>query len=168
MDWKREQVYDALVALSKENIIEYIPRKKTPYITFTLERQAKEHIVLTKEAYDNRRERYILRIKSVLDYAQETTVCRSQILLSYFGEKETNPCGQCDICLKRKETEVNTELFERINNNVLEVLKVEPLPINALLKNLNFNEKQVLEVIRFMIDAGTVTENERMQLCVKK
>ena len=167
LEWTRERVYDELVLLSKERIIAYIPRKKTPYITFTLERQETNHIVLGKEAYDDRRNRYITRVKSVLDYAKEENVCRSQVLLAYFGEKNTNPCGQCDICLKKKENEVSGDLFEKIKTAVFEVLKKESLPINALLKKIAFNEKQVLGVIRFLIDNEHIIENEQMQLTIR-
>jgi len=167
LEWTRKRVYDELVLLSKERIIEYIPRKKTPYLTFTLERQETNRIVLNKEAYDDRRERYITRVKSVLDYAKEENVCRSQVLLSYFGEKDTKPCGQCDICLKKKENEVGTDLFEKIKTAVFEVLNEEPLPINSLLRKIPFKEPQAIQVIRFLIDNGHIEENELMQLGLK-
>jgi ATP-dependent DNA helicase RecQ len=168
LEWTRERVYDELVLLSKERIIEYIPRKKTPYITFTLERQETERIVLGKEAYDDRRERYITRVKSVLDYAKEENVCRSQVLLSYFGEKNTKPCGQCDICLKNKENEIGNDLFEKIKTAVFEILKKEALPINSLLRKIPFKEPQAIQVIRFLIDNEHIAENELMQLILKK
>ena len=168
LDWTHEHVYEELVALSKEQIIDYIPRKKTPYITFTLERQETERIVLSKEAYDDRRERYISRVKSVLDYAKEENVCRSQILLAYFGEKNTKPCGQCDICQKNKETEVGTDLFEKIKTKVFEILEKEPLAINSLLRKLPFKEPQSIQVIRFLIDNDHLIQNEYMQLKKKE
>ena len=168
LDWTHEHVYEELVALSKEQIIDYIPRKKTPYITFTLERQETERIVLSKEAYDDRRERYISRVKSVLDYAKEENVCRSQILLAYFGEKNTKPCGQCDICQKNKETEVGTDLFEKIKTKVFEILEKEPLAINSLLRKLPFKEPQSIQVIRFMIDNDHLIQNDYMQLKKKE
>jgi ATP-dependent DNA helicase RecQ len=168
LDWTHEHVYEELVALSKEQIIDYIPRKKTPYITFTLERQETERIVLSKEAYDDRRERYISRVKSVLDYAKEENVCRSQILLAYFGEKNTKPCGQCDICQKNKEAEVGTNLFEKIKTKVFEILEKEPLVINSLLRKLPFKEPQSIQVIRFLIDNDHLIQNEYMQLKKKE
>lgn len=168
LDWTREKVYDELIGMSKERIIEYIPRKKTPFITFTVERLATERIVLGKEAYDDRRERYISRVKSVLDYAKEENICRSQVLLTYFGERNTKPCGQCDICLKKKENEVGTDLFEKIKTAVFEILSSEPLPINSLLRKLPFKEPQSIQVIRFLIDNDHIEENELMQLGVKR
>jgi ATP-dependent DNA helicase RecQ len=164
LKWTRDQVYEQLVGLSKEHIIRYIPRKKTPFLTFISEREATERVILGKEAYDDRRERYILRVKSVLDYAREENICRSQLLLSYFGEKDTKPCGKCDICLKNKEMQVSTEDFEKIKISILKILSTEPLSINNLLKKMNFKEPKVLKVISFMMDNGQIAENERMKL----
>ncbi len=166
LEWKRDDVYNQLVGLAKEQIIQYIPRKKTPFLTFTHEREATERIVLGKEAYDDRRERYITRIKSVLDYAQEENICRSQILLSYFGEKNTKPCGKCDVCLKKKETELSDEDFEIIKTQILSLLKSEPQTINSLVRQLRFKETKTIKVVRFLLDNGAIAENNQMKLSV--
>ena len=168
LEWTHDQVYEQLVGLAKEGLIQYIPRKKTPFLTFTREREASNRVALTKEAYDDRRDRYVARVKSVLDYAQEENVCRSQILLTYFGEKNTKPCGKCDICLKKKETQVTNDDFESIRKIILQKLEVEELTVNALVKNIPFKEPKVLQVIRFMMDNGQIEENEVMKLKLKK
>ena len=164
LEWTHDQIYNQLVELSKENIIQYIPRKKTPFLTFIREREATNKINLGKEAYDDRRERYILRVKSVLDYAQEENICRSQVLLAYFGEKDTNPCGKCDICLKKKETEVSNEDFDSIKNIILKELSSNELTLNSLVKTIPFKEKKVLQVIRFLLDNNQIEENKSMKL----
>lgn len=168
LQWTRDEVYNQLVSLSKERIIRYIPRKKTPFLTFTTDRQATEHVHLGKETYDDRRERYIFRAKSVLDYAREENICRSQILLSYFGEKDSKPCGKCDICLKNKETMLTDADFELIRFEIQKALSVENLTVNALIKKIPFKEPKTLKVIRFLLDNGLLVENERMKLELKK
>lgn len=167
LNWTQNVVYDQLVGLAKERIIRYIPRKKTPYLTFVREREATERVYLGKEAYDDRRERYISRVKSVLDYAQEETVCRCKILLDYFGEKDTKACGCCDTCLKQKETQVTNDDFETIRQAIEDALAVEPLPVNSLVRQLNINETKALQVIRFMMDNGRLEENEFLRLKLK-
>jgi ATP-dependent DNA helicase RecQ len=122
MNTTRDKVCEGLIQLSRERIIKYIPRKKTPYLTFTLERQSNERVVISKAAYDERRERYIKKVKSILDYAKEEAICRSQILLAYFGDTNTQACGKCDICLKNKELTVSEEEFSIIRNAVLAIV----------------------------------------------
>jgi len=167
LEWTRDQVYEQLIVLSKEHVIQFIPRKKTPYLTFVREREATERVVLGKEAYDDRRERYISRVKSVLDYAREENNCRNQILLAYFGEKDSKPCGKCDICLKKKETQLTDEDFETIRLAIHQTLSTEELTLNALVKKIPFKEPKVLQVIRFMKDNGQIEENELMKLKLK-
>jgi len=168
LEWTRDKVYEQLIELAKESIIQFIPRKKTPYLTFVREREATERVVLGKEAYDDRRERYIARVKSVLDYAQEENICRNQILLTYFGEKDSKPCGKCDICLKKKETQLSDEDFETIRQTIQQILSTEELTVNALIKKIPFKEPKALQVIRFMIDNNQIEENELMKLKLKK
>jgi ATP-dependent DNA helicase RecQ len=168
LEWTRDKVYEQLIGLAKEHIIQYIPRKKTPFLTFTHERLETDRVVLGKEAYDDRRDRYIARVKSVLDYAQEENVCRSQVLLSYFGEKDTKPCGKCDICLKRKETELSNDDFETIQQTIRQILNNEELTINALVRKVPFKEPKVLKVIRFMMDNGQLQENDLMKIQLSK
>ncbi|ADQ80953.1 ATP-dependent DNA helicase RecQ [Paludibacter propionicigenes WB4] len=168
LEWTREKVYEELVGLAKERVIQFIPRKKTPYLTFVREREATERVILGKEAYDDRRERYIARVKSVLDYAKEENICRSQVLLSYFGEKETKPCGKCDICQKKKETLITEEDFETIRQHIEQALSAEELSVNVLLKKVPFKELKVLQVIRFLKDNGQLKENELMKLSLVK
>jgi ATP-dependent DNA helicase RecQ len=164
LQWTREKVYEQLVGLAKDHIIQYIPRKKTPYLTYVHERVETERVVLGKEAYDDRRDRYISRVKSVLDYAKEENICRNQMLLAYFGEKNSNPCGKCDICLKKRESNLSTDDFETIRLEIQQLLTQEELSVNALVKKVPFKEPKVLNVIRFMIDNGQIQENELMRL----
>jgi len=165
--WTRDKVYDQLIVLAKERIIQYIPRKKTPFLTFTREREATDRVVLGKEAYDDRRERYISRVKNVLDYAQEENICRCQQLLAYFGENEVKRCGCCDTCLKKKETLVTTEDFQSIQLAIEQSLSKESLTINSLVKKLNTLEPKALQVIRFMMDNGKIEMNDLMLLSLK-
>ncbi len=48
------------------------------------------------------------KLDALLGYC-ETTRCRRQVLLSYFGETLQAPCGNCDTCLEPAETFDGTE-----------------------------------------------------------
>lgn len=167
LNWNKDKVYQELVALSKEHIIQYIPRKKTPFVTYITERESPDRLNLGKEAYEDRKERYISRAKSVLDYAKEQNICRSQILLAYFGEKNTKPCGQCDICLKHKEQQVTDGDFDQIRLAVLSELKDKSLTVNQLLKAIPFKEQKIMPVIRFMTDNRLLEQDSDMKMKIR-
>ena len=166
LGWSKDKVYQELVVLSKEHIIQYIPRKKTPFVSFVVERESPDRLNLGKEVYDTRKERYINRVKSVLDYAKEQNICRSQVLLAYFGEKNTKPCGCCDICLSKKEQQVTDADFDQIRLAVLSQLKQNSLTVAELLKIIPFKEQKVMPVIRFLIDNRVLEHGTDMKLTV--
>jgi ATP-dependent DNA helicase RecQ len=93
-----KQLNTELVSLAQENILQYIPRRKTPYINYPLERQELRYVELPKSVYEDRQEQYIKRLEAMLEYASQTQFCRSQLLLAYFGEIDSKPCGHCDVC----------------------------------------------------------------------
>jgi len=44
----------------------------------------------------------------------EVTSCRRQVMLAYFGEGGSPPCGNCDICLQPPETFDGTEAAQKV------------------------------------------------------
>ena len=96
------QVYQTLKTLTQKSILHFIPRRKTPYITYVRDREDGADIVLSKEVYDDRKAQFAQRIKAMTDYVKNDMVCRSRMLLNYFGEKRTTDCGHCDVCLSKR------------------------------------------------------------------
>ena len=43
------------------------------------------------------------KIEQVLAYVENDRLCKSEQLLQYFGEKDTQPCGVCSVCRPSKK-----------------------------------------------------------------
>ena len=95
----RNQTYMVLINLSKKRIIDFIPRKSIPLISYKRDRVDGSDVILDKRVYEERKEQFQKSINSVINYAQNDRVCRSRQLLYYFGEKKSVDCEQCDVCL---------------------------------------------------------------------
>ncbi|MCM1034027.1 MAG: RecQ family ATP-dependent DNA helicase [Paludibacter sp.] len=93
---------EALVAMARSGILQYIPRRKTPYITFVSEREDLDYLHISEAVYENRKELYVKRLQAMVEYAEQMQFCRSQLLLAYFGETDAPPCGTCDVCRRNK------------------------------------------------------------------
>ena len=96
------QLHDLLVSLAQRHIITYIPHETANTLTFTRERQVDVH--LSTDIYDNHRQQYIEKLKAMVEYADNNLYCRSQLLLSYFGETDAATCGSCDICREKMKS----------------------------------------------------------------
>ena len=112
-----QQVYFALKSLAARHIIQFLPRRKIPFISYTRDRVDGDKVVIPKEVWESRREQYEKRIKSMIRYAKNDEVCRSRQLLAYFGEENDRDCKQCDVCLADQTEEREKELRRKVAEN---------------------------------------------------
>ena len=97
------QIYMILKNLSDRHILHFIPHRKVPSITYLQRREETERIVIPPTVYEERKAQYQKRIEAVIQYADNDSICRSRQLLRYFGETDSQDCGQCDVCLSHKD-----------------------------------------------------------------
>ena len=131
------QIYECLKSLTQRRILHYIPRKKTPYITYTQNRIDSEKLIIPPAVYEERKKSYESRIKAMIEYATSKEHCRSRMLLLYFGEKNEHNCLRCDVCLSKHNSGLKRGEYEELSRQVMELLsdgKYHPTDIfNALL-----------------------------------
>lgn len=154
-----KEVYDRLVQLSKQRIISYIPQKKMPIIVYVQSREDLQYLTIPKTIFEERKARSEKRIGAMLDYVESNTVCRSKMLLAYFGETDTEACGICDVCLSEKNTNVDTDEFKQMESFILNILDKSVLSLKQLTDSVPFPSSKVLKVIRFLIDEGVLINN---------
>ncbi len=147
-----QQVYDTLSALSKMRLLHYIPQKKTPLVIYTRTREEQRYLSIPRPAYEERKERSEKRSAGVLSYIDETILCRSRLLLLYFGETEAADCGICDVCLSRKGQTADEAEFAGISNALLSRLSPTPTPIHQVVDALPFPAGKTMYVVRQLAD----------------
>lgn len=162
----REAVYTLFSHLSKARTVSYIPAKKTPFITFTRSREDTKYVVLGKDVYETRKERFEKRIAAMLGYAEESHVCRSRQLLAYFGQRQEQPCGMCDVCLDEKKKGITSAAFEKYTERIEELLSKENMTLKELVMRSGLPEKEVTAVVRFLQDNGRLFINDKQQITV--
>ncbi|MDR1707082.1 MAG: RecQ family ATP-dependent DNA helicase [Prevotella sp.] len=153
LDSNRKHIYEKLKILSKKNIIDYIPHKKTPLIAYTRPRVESKYLNIPRLVNEERKERFEKRILAMSHYAEQEDICRSQLLLSYFGEKDTKTCGVCDICLSKNKPAITNDKYRKIATSIKETLKDGEQNIDLIVNSLSqYPQKEVVNVIRHMAD----------------
>lgn len=151
-------IYDNLIALSQLHIIRYIPRKRTPFLTLTRPRVEGKDIIIPNRVYEERLERYKLRIDSVIAYINDHTHCRTAILLSYFGEKYPRRCENCDNCHDLNPPTMPTDIHDRIHDDLRVQLSTGP-KFGYELHLAQYPLDAIEHVIRIMTEDGELRQD---------
>lgn len=162
----RGEVCEMLVALSRAKLIRYVPQKKTPFILFTTSREETHFVSIPRSVYEERKKRFEKRVFSMIDYVEKTDVCRSRMLLIYFGEESAKDCGRCDVCLRKSAVGLPNYLFRRIEKRLKVFLQRQgALRFNELVDAVSDMDQEgekekVILVLRFLIDSGELLLND--------
>ncbi len=154
----RDLVYQYLVRLDNLKIIQYIPRRKSPLIILNTERLDEQSLYISSSSYYERKERYVSKMSSVCSYASLSDRCRSVTLLSYFGEKDAQICGNCDVCAKNNELDMSQYEFDLISENIREVIKHGNVMPDELVGILDYPADKSITVIRWLLDNGMLKQ----------
>jgi len=145
-----------LIKLSRMGVIAYIPGAKSPLLIFNLDRESESGFSISKESYTKKLDSFNKRIESVISYANQNTKCRSGYLVEYFGQKEWQKCGICDVCIGKKKMQESAGYQQEVERKLIELLIESPRTLSELTLLLNDDTKYYLELLRNMADRGGI------------
>ncbi len=155
----QQEVYEALLKLSRLRVLHYIPRKRTPFIYLPVRRVEGKYIVIPHSVYEARKERMKERIEYMIAYATAES-CRASMLLRYFDEEPTTDCNTCDVCRASRTRPLDEERLEAITRELMHLLnKHKTIAITQATATIRYPHAQVVEVIRRLIDEGIISSN---------
>lgn len=162
-----ENVREYLILLDKMKIIDYIPQLDKPQIVMIEERREINGIYISKEHYDIRKDNYNEKIEAAIRYAESTQICRSRLLLEYFGEKTARNCGECDIC-KNSTNRITGKLFDDISKQIMQIIDKEPITMTNLVKQMPHNDDIIVKTMQWLLDNNLIEKNGEQQYKPKK
>lgn len=158
-----KSITNMLHHLDALNAISYKAKKSKPQIYITANCIKAEDLYLKDENYKEIKDSAQERKEAMFNYVNAPNGCRSQMLLGYFGEKESSTCQMCDLCLTHKQREDTPSLREKI----IEIISATPLRADEIVEKIgNVSETETLDVLRQLVDERVVFINQALQFFV--
>lgn len=149
----RQEVVAKLRYLKKMGYIDYEEATSLPRVEFVRARVDERHLFYDPTVYTRRKEVALKRLESVTKYVMHDSICRSRLLLAYFGETESEACGKCDICLQQSHERVGSDEFARISAAVSTIWdECEDIKEVVFRLCTQFEEEKIIDVTRWLID----------------
>ena len=155
--------------LNKLEVIIYEEQNDLPLLTFLQPRVDLKYLRLHQEIYDTRKEEALTKMDAVINYAFSNDICRSQLLLAYFGDSNTD-CGVCDVCLsKKRDKKLNSKQLKEIQNDIISLLQNKPLETSELIIKLatKHKEKNIRNMVQWLLDENIIKLNELNKIKLK-
>ncbi|WP_341834482.1 ATP-dependent DNA helicase RecQ [Chitinophaga pollutisoli] len=150
-----DEIIDNLQQLHRQAVIRYYPRKDSPQLSFLQERPRAQQLRIDMERLAQRKKVMEAKINAITRYTQNADECRTRQLVRYFGEKDAEKCGVCDVCVKESKGKLKPGEFGKVAKAILAALG-ERTSVPALMQKLDAEESRILETLQFLIAEGLV------------
>ncbi len=159
------KVLHLLEKLKSLNIIECFSQFNESKIVFLEVREDERTINRVSKHLESQNLVKKEQMKAMLDYVSNETNCRSQLLLNYFGEKNSEECGVCSYCLSKMRKVIPKG---DLKSEIIKLLRQNEMTVREIVSLLGIDEKQVLEVIKSLLEYNIVSINSRNQFTIVK
>lgn len=160
-----EHITRMLLHIDALQIIHYKPRRKNPSIIFSAPRIDAKDLYLSDANYKDLKESARTRLDAIRQYVTSSAPCRSQQLLSYFGEQNACSCGVCDYCLQHKSAP-RSEVVEP-RTQIVQLLQQKSMSGSELLVAIKgMEESKIKESLRRLIDEEIVHIDQDLKFFV--
>jgi ATP-dependent DNA helicase RecQ len=106
------KIKKVLTKLDQKEIVEYKEVNSNHELFFLLPREDDKTINRFSKSIATYLKQQRTKAQYLIDFIRNDEVCRSQQILSYFGESFGEPCGMCDVCIRNKRQKRNVNLTE--------------------------------------------------------
>lgn len=160
------KIISILQKMENDQMIELNLQLTDASITFLVPREDDKTINRVSKEVNDLNQKKQEEVNSVLHYINNEKICRSQQLLSYFGEKNRTTCGICSVCTSEKSDPSKKEI-SMISEKILLILEENKCTSRELSERLTFTEKKILKVLQLLLDIEKIGINKENQYYLK-
>jgi ATP-dependent DNA helicase RecQ len=152
---KQDLVEQLISKLDEMEILAYNKPLDSAQLFFHHYRVDSRHLIIDTKRIAILKKRHQEQSHAIISFLENEKICRSKILLNYFGEIISNNCGHCDVCQaqnkgKLNEKDVREQILQQLKlNNTLSVQQLGMQLPSAI-------KEQLTTLIRDMADEGYI------------
>lgn len=150
------EVSQILQHLRDKEIISYTAKNNDAVLVFNEIREDEKTINRVAKYLEHQNQLKTTQLESVLQYVSDTTHCKRALILTYFGELRSAPCGVCSYCLSSKKNKRDVSF---ITQQVLEQLKMGDFTSREIESNTSIAKKDVIFALQMLLENDIIQLN---------
>jgi ATP-dependent DNA helicase RecQ len=155
----KKEVVRSLELLAKDGILNYDRSEGLSELRFLVPREDDFIYHSISKSVEARNKVKRLHLKAMLAYCQNDKICRNQELMEYFGEKELEDCGLCDVC-RGKLAKSKSKSYEAITEEVRSHLEAAGgLDFSELNDKMGVERERLSKTLELMVEKKWIRLN---------
>jgi ATP-dependent DNA helicase RecQ len=147
------EIQAVLKKLKEKDIIEYHSKNNDATLIFNEVREDERTISRVSKYLENQNQLKKEQLKAVLDYINEKKVCKSKLILNYFGEKANTDCGICSYCIKKKQRKPDVI---SLSKEIITLLQAEDLNSRDIQNKTKNSPDEVIFVLQHLLENNAI------------
>lgn len=146
-----ELIIQILEKMERDRVIHLQLQTTDAILFFLVPREDDRTINVISREIEAQNKKKKSQINSMLTYVENNQICRSIQLVSYFGEKLTEKCGICSVCLSQPIGIKEMDL-RKLVKTILELLKDGELSSREISETLDQSEEAIIKALKILTD----------------
>ena len=147
------EVAIVLEKIKEKGIIDYNSKNNDTTMIFNEIREDERTINRVAKYLENQNQLKKEQFEAVLHYIKTDNICKSKLILEYFGEKKETNCGICSFCITQK---AKKESPVSIAKKILDLLKTVDLSSREIQIELNNPSDDVIFALQELLENETI------------
>ena len=157
------EIHVVLKKLKEKGLVEYHSKNNDATLIFNEVREDERTISRVSKYLENQNQLKKDQLKAVVDYVNEKKVCKSKLILNYFGEKISTDCGICSYCITKKRRKPDVISLSKA---IITLLQTENLNSREIQDRTKNSPDDIIFVLQHLLenDAIFVKPNNKYTL----
>jgi ATP-dependent DNA helicase RecQ len=147
------EIQAVLNKLKEKEIIDYHSKNNDASLIFNEIREDERTISRVSKYLEKQNELKKEQLKAVLFYVNEKKVCKSKLILNYFGEKTNVDCGICSYCITKKNKKRDVA---SLSKEIITLLQTEDLNSRDIQNRIKNTPDDVIFVLQYLLENNII------------
>jgi len=157
-------ILSILEKLKGLDIIDYHKKSNDATIIFNEVREDERTINRVSKYLETQNKQKVAQFESVLHYINEKKVCKSKLILNYFGETPDSDCGICSYCISNKKKSSDTS---SISEKIMDLLKTQELNSRQIQKLTKNTEDAIIFALQNLLENNKIVVKQNNKYTLK-
>ncbi|HEU4791915.1 MAG TPA: ATP-dependent DNA helicase RecQ [Flavobacterium sp.] len=159
------EILAVLHKLKDKEIIEYHSKNNDATLIFNEIREDERTINKVSKYLIRQNELKKEQLQSVLNYVKEKKVCKSKMILDYFGEKAVSNCGICSYCITLTKPKKD---YNALSKKIMTLLQSEDLNSREIQEKTKNTDDDVIFVLQQLLEDNLLIIQKNNKYTLKK